>query len=296
VTQSSIPIVELEYRGADRGWRGYLHLPEFCARSNIEVFRESYPGKRTLERFRKGLIRVILQDPGGKGPSPEQHAAVRYLTDHELEVWESIAPLLFERFELEDRLMAWTEDEWLESPAEVGRMTACTCLEASTHHWKGYAYLAVSFNAVWAAEGDESVLVHPHLPAQFGEYDALELIVARDDYGTSAVRTEDVEAVVAPLRRINATLRTITNQRGAQAVEAALMRDAQIRKGEVERVFRRYRKTRDPQLRAIFECRAELGELAAMVEQTERIRTEVPSAMPLVLAVWEAMVAIPLKP
>jgi hypothetical protein len=169
----------LRYERGDQLWTGSATLRQFATFG--ETSCEDEPVER---RRREGILPLIIYDPEGTGPSPQQEASFGFLRDNEADVFRAALGALFDSYKAYTASPLSGFWDWVgglfgvqpvESPAGLAAQAGFTGLEISHEYKNSLAYLLFEVDCVWEPEHGMMVVYHKDRPAECTTIDALDL-------------------------------------------------------------------------------------------------------------------------
>jgi hypothetical protein len=168
---------DLQHDPANDEWTGSVALPRFAAFGEPTFDDDA-------DRRRQGILPLVVRDPTGTGPSPQQERAFRFLRDHEGDVFRAALDALFESYQeytasplsgLWERVGRWFGVKPVESPSGLAGVAAFTGVEVARPYKNDAAYLLFAVNCGWEPEHGMVIVYHQDRPATWTTIDALEL-------------------------------------------------------------------------------------------------------------------------
>lgn len=139
--------------------------------------------ERQRDWFKRGIFPLTVEDPEGKGPTPEQERAFREFIADEPGNVAILMNAIYESY----RKASKDDPYWFEalppitSPEALKKVLRCTDVIVSQYHLAGYAYLSFSFHCLWDEEHGLGVLFHKDRVVEVGDYDTLYNITEADN-------------------------------------------------------------------------------------------------------------------
>jgi Domain of unknown function (DUF6985) len=170
---------DIEYRRADEFWTGKVCLRRFAAFGG-----KPYDDEAMRRRRREGMLPLVIYDPTGRGPSPRQEAAYRFLRDNEDDVLRAALGALFESYTEYSAspmsgLWGWV-GRWLgvspiTSTAGLAVAARFDGVEIAREYHRDLAYLIFNVHCDWEPEHGMMVIYHKDQPATWTTADGLDL-------------------------------------------------------------------------------------------------------------------------
>jgi hypothetical protein len=139
---------------------------------------------------RDGVLPLVIRDPTGRGPSPEQELAFRRVRDDEAAVLRAVVAALFDSYrsyraspfgEHAARLQKWLGVASIASPEGLDAGAGFIEVEFAREHVGGAAHVLFGVDCDWEVEHGMTVVYHPDRPATWTTPDALDLDSDEDD-------------------------------------------------------------------------------------------------------------------
>lgn len=120
--------------------------------------------RRRTARLARGRYPVRVADPDGTGPTPQQEAAFRHLTENETAVLDAVLGQVWEAFR-----SAYADEHWreltglkpAESAAELRGRFGITLVSVAREHRGGFAHLVFEIDSDWQDEHGLLVVYSP---------------------------------------------------------------------------------------------------------------------------------------
>src|SRR5262245_33400481 len=169
----------LHYYPADEYWTGKVCLHRIAA-----FGAKPYDDDATRQRRREGNLPLVIYDPTGKGPSPRQEEAYRFLLDNEDDVLRHALGALFESYqEYADSPMSviwgwvgrWLGVRPITSPAGLAVAAEFNGVEIAREYHRDSAYVVFNVHCDWDSEHGMMVVYHKDKPATCTTWDAFDL-------------------------------------------------------------------------------------------------------------------------
>ena len=172
---------ELLYRDGDQEWTGSVTLPYFAAFGAAR-----YDGAREPYSRSDGILQLVIRDPDGVAPSPQQEAAFRYLREHEGEVFQAALAGLLDSYKaytdshsplsgLWNWIGSWFGVKPIETPLGLAAAAGFTGVEITREAKADFAYIIFHVDCDWEFEHGMMVVYHKDRPAEWTTPDSLEL-------------------------------------------------------------------------------------------------------------------------
>jgi hypothetical protein len=162
----------IEHLHSDEGWRGDARLPEFADFGKFCIADDD-------RRPRKPTVRLRINDPEERGPSPEQQAAYRFLMENEPAVRRAVVAGLFKSYtDYHTGLIPDGIAKSLGAPPATGpeglrEHCRFVELEISRQHHRGMSYLAFHVDCTWEPEHGMIIVYHRDKPTEWTTADSL---------------------------------------------------------------------------------------------------------------------------
>lgn len=180
--------------------------------------------QKAKDRLAKGKFPFRLADPDESGPTPQQEASFRFLTDNEAVILSDVRDQAFASFK-----EYYSQDYWRQmaalKPAEtVDDLTdrfAVTDVEFSREHRGGFAHLVFHLSADWEDDHGLMVVFSPDtLAVSWTSHDGLYDIIADGDEGESDNGDEEPDPAAERQDELMTAVSELDAERAKQLVAA----------------------------------------------------------------------------
>jgi ribosomal protein L12E/L44/L45/RPP1/RPP2 len=161
--------------------------PAARRRREAEEERERAATEAAERRRRQGLFPFTVVDPTGAGPTPQQEAAFRHLTDNEAEVSQAVLEALYrshQQYYEDERWRRICDLPEIQSPAGVTAAAHLLGVRVCRESADGVAHLLFEVDCDWEQEHGMCVVYRKDTGADWATFDGVdELLGVEYDEG-----------------------------------------------------------------------------------------------------------------